>query len=53
MFGFVTTEEKQKFIDNNDLLEVKKRRERFFNFTFIIVALIVLNFTLYFLTKSN
>lgn len=53
MFGFVTTEEKQKFIDNNDLLEVKNRRERHFNIMFIITALIVLNFALYFITKSN
>jgi len=50
MFGFVKTEEKVKFVDNNDLTELRKRRERNFTVSFVIFALVLLNLTLYLLT---
>ena len=53
MFGFVSTEEKQKFIDNNDLENKRKKRERNFIISYVIFALALLNITLYFLTRSN
>jgi hypothetical protein len=53
MFGFVKTVEKQKITDNNDLLLEKKRREKRFMILFAIIALSILNISLYFLTKIN
>lgn len=53
MFGFVSTEEKQKFFDNNDLENKRKKRERNFIISYVIFALALLNITLYFLTRSN
>lgn len=52
MFGFVSTEEKQKLKDNNDLMRDRKKRERKFIFYFGLFAFAILNLALYLLTKS-
>lgn len=51
MLGFVSTEEKQKLKDNNDLLKDRKKRERNFIIYFSLFAFAILNLALYFLTK--
>jgi predicted nucleic acid-binding Zn ribbon protein len=53
MFGFVKTIEKEKFIDNNELRDERKRKERRFTISFIVFALALLNIALYLLTNSN
>lgn len=53
MFGFVKTEEKQKLVDNNNLLIERKRKEKIFLVSFIILSVSVLNIVLYFLTRTN
>lgn len=52
MFGFVNTKVKQKYLDNNDLLINRKKRERKFKFIFSLLAFAILNLVLYLLTKS-
>jgi hypothetical protein len=52
MFGFVKTEEKLKFIDNNDLIEDKKKKEKVFITAFFILSFTLLNLALYFLSSS-
>lgn len=52
MFGFVNTEIKQKFKDNNDILIERKRKERRFIISYSLLAFAILNLVLYFFTKS-
>ncbi len=52
MFGFVNTEVKEKFKDNNDILIDRKRRERRFIISYTLLAFAILNLVLYLLTES-
>ncbi len=52
MLGFVKTEEKNKFDDNNNLQVERKRKERVFTIAFSIIAFLVLNLALYLMTNS-
>lgn len=52
MFGFVSTEEKEKLKDNNDIHIDRKKRERIFMIYFSLLAFAILNLALYLFTKS-
>jgi hypothetical protein len=52
MFGFVKTQEKTIFDDNNNLLAEKKRKDKIFTIAFSLIAFLLLNLALYFMTVS-
>lgn len=47
MFGFVKTEEKTRLDDNDNLLEERKSKDKFFTMAFSVVAFLLLNLALY------